>query len=260
MEKKYYVIGNWKMNPGNLNEAKSTAKTLQRITPNSKYVETVICPPSVFLYTLQKEIKGKTKYGHQGIHYEAKGAFTTKISASMAASAGAKFGIIGHSEERREGVTDEMVSGSLKNCLKEGMTPVLCVGENERDQNGFYFNIIRQQIETALSNIPKTRYTDIIIAYEPVWAIGKDAKRPASANEFLEIKIYIQKVITDLSNRKTADEVSIIYGGSADDTNILPFLEAGAMGFLPGRASLEPEVFSKMVLEVIDFAKNEGSK
>lgn len=260
MEKKYYVIGNWKMNPVNLNEAKSIAKTLQKITPNSKYIETVICPPSVFLYPLYKEVKGKIKYGHQGIHHDTKGAFTTKISASMVSSTGAKFAIIGHSEERRDGVTDDMIAGSIKNCLKEGIVPILCVGENERDQNGFYFNIIRQQIEVALSNIPKTRYTDIIIAYEPIWAIGKDAKRPASANEFLEIKIYIRKVITDLSNRKTSDEVSIIYGGSADDKNILPFLEVGAMGFLPGRASLEPEIFSKMVLEVIDFAKNEGSK
>jgi len=260
MEKKYYVIGNWKMNPATVSEAKSIAKLIQKITPNSKYIEAVICPPSVFLYSLSKEVKGKVKYGHQGAYFKDTGAYTTKISASMVASAGAKYVIIGHSEERKEGLSNENINDSLKAVLREGMTPVLCVGENERDQNGFYFNSIREQIEIALSGISKARYADIIIAYEPVWAIGSGAQRPASQSEFLEIKIYIQRIITDLSNRKTADEVPIIYGGSVDDTNINIFLEVGAMGFLPGRASLSPIIFSKMISEIVEFSKNERSK
>mgnify|MGYP000317162818 CR=1 FL=1 len=143
----------------------------------------------------------------------------------------------------------------LREALKAGLTPILCVGEKSRDHNGFYLHEIKTQIEDALRPVPKSSYQNILIAYEPLWAIGKDALREATAEEFREIAIFIRKIFSDMMGAKNAGELAVLYGGSADEKNALSFLEAGARGFLVGRASLDPRRFVVMVTLAEEFYK-----
>jgi triosephosphate isomerase len=122
------------------------------------------------------------------------------------------------------------------------------VGENNRDTNGFYLSFIKKQIEEGLKGVAKPQVKNIIIAYEPIWAIGSNALRVATPSEFLEIRIFIKKVIADMYDVKTANEVKIIYGGSVNPLNAESFIkEGGALGLLVGRDSLNKKKFSEII-------------
>jgi len=243
---KKIVIANWKMNPISEKEAERLFINTSKAVLGIKKTEVVACVPSLYLGKLKKFVK-KVKLGGQNIFYEESGAYTGEISAEMLYGVGARYVILGHSERRAMGETNEDINKKMKAALAVGLVPILCVGEKERDENHEYLNLIKTQVEECLKGVSRISISKIIIAYEPVWAIGKNAVREATPAEFLEMKIFIRKIFSGMFGLKIKTP-AIIYGGSADEKNAADFLKLGeADGFLVGRASLDVEKFSKII-------------
>jgi triosephosphate isomerase len=161
---------------------------------------------------------------------------------------GVTYVIIGHSERREMGETDEQVNKKLHSVLKEGLTPVVCIGEKKRDQWGRYLGQVESQIRKACAGISKAKLEQLVIAYEPIWAIGTGDT--ATSADVHEMKIFIQKVLTDIFGRGPAHKVRILYGGSVNAKNAAELMQEGmADGFLVGGASLRAEEFVGVIKE-----------
>ncbi|MDB5224858.1 MAG: triosephosphate isomerase [Candidatus Adlerbacteria bacterium] len=181
------------------------------------------------------------KVGAQAVSANT-GAHTGEVSAAMAKSVGATFTIVGHSERRAQGESDAAVYANLQAALAQKLIPVLCVGESERDPNGAHFEYIENQLTSALRGFNKA--SKLVIAYEPVWAIGKSAGDAMKPADLQEMHIFIRKTLTAILGRAVADTVSIIYGGSVEAENAASLLEEGGVsGFLVGHASATPNTF-----------------
>lgn len=247
MKMKKLIIGNWKMYPVNIQEACKKFIEIKKETRTLRRVQTVICPPFIYAGDLRKLTTNHIVLGAQNAWHESEGAYTGEVSPSQIASLGISFVIIGHSERRARGETDELINKKIIAAIKSGLTVILCVGEEKRDQDGNYLKYIATQIESALSGVSKKDLSKIIIAYEPVWAIGKDALRAASADDALEVSIFIRKTLANLY-KKGWEIVPILYGGSTNEKNAQEFLlKSQVDGLLVGRASLDPKVFGKIL-------------
>lgn len=245
---KKLIIGNWKMNPQSSKDSVLLFKNIGESVKNFKNIDVVICAPFLFLSDLKKLNNKKVILGAQDVYFEQKGAFTGEISALMLKDSGVKYVIIGHSERRSMGETNEIINKKLTSALKTKITPILCVGESTRSHDGFYLAKVREQISSCLSGISKSKIKQVIIAYEPVWALSStEGRHDATPHDFEEMKIYIRKILTDMYGHKVASEIRIIYGGSANKNNAESFLSVGADGLLPGKASLDFKNFSKIV-------------
>lgn len=247
MTKRKIIIGNWKMHPVNSKEAEKLFSGIQKSISKAKKTEVLICAPFLYLEKLKKLSK-KLKLGAQDSYPGNIGAFTGEISVKMLANLGVSHTIVGHSERRVHGETNEDVNKKIKSLISEGIIPILCVGERERDPEHSYLGFVKTQIEECLSGVSKTSLSKVIIAYEPIWAIGSDAARPGTPAEFLEMSIFIKKILTDKFGGKAVEDMRIIYGGSADPENVFAFLRDGkADGFLAGRDSLNVKKFAEIV-------------
>ncbi len=249
---KKIIIGNWKMNPSSLRQAEDLFKSTLKAIPNKLKTTIVICPPFVYLEPLLNLLKAKSKkqkavLGAQNVSFEEKGAFTGEISMEMLKDIGVKYVIVGHSEIRAGGESNLDINKKIKMALSFGITPVLCVGELERDENHEYLSFVKKQIEECLAGVIKSSISKIIIAYEPVWAVGKGSIREASPKEFHEMRIFIKKVLSDKFGAKMVEKVKILYGGSLHIDDISEFLKEDAGGFLVGRYSLDAKKFSEII-------------
>lgn len=245
---KKLIIGNWKMNPQSEKEAVILFKNIAQATKDIKNTDIVVCLPNVYFSAIKKLKNKKISIGAQNVFFEQSGAFTGEVSAKMLSNAGIKYVIVGHSERRSMGETNEVISKKISVVLKAKITPILCIGESERSHDGFYLAKVREQLSICLNGIPKNQIKQIIIAYEPVWALSSTINRhDATPHDFEEMKIYIKKILSDMFGQFTASSVRIIYGGSANKDNAQSFLEIGADGLLPGKASLDYKNFSKIV-------------
>ena len=243
---KKIVVGNWKMNPVSLKEAEKLFNNVSKSILGVKKTEVVICPP--FLYLGEFKKLKKISLGAQNAFWEEKGAFTGEVSSEMLSNLGIKYVILGHSERRALlGEGNVEINKKVKAAISAGLIPILCVGEHTRDENHEYLNFIKIQIEECLNGVSKNFISKVIIAYEPVWAIGHGA-HPATVEEFREMNIFIRKILSDKFGVKTVESMRIIYGGSVDEKNAEDFINGGkADGFLVGRASLDPKKFSNIV-------------
>lgn len=244
------VVGNWKMNPLSLKEAEKLFTNISKSVSNIKKTEIIICPPFIYLEKLKK-ISKKIYLGAQDTFGRDTGAYTGEVSGDMLYDIGVRYVILGHSERRSIlngiGESNETINKKLKASIAAGLNPILCVGENTRDENHEYLSFIKTQLEESLDGVSKNFISKIIIAYEPVWAIGKGAL-PARPEEFLEMSIFIKKILSDKFGLKMIEGIKIIYGGSVDEKNTLDFISKGrADGFLVGRASLNEKKFSNIV-------------
>ncbi len=238
------------MNPKSVRQAKDISEKITRGAKKFKNISVVIAPPAPFI--------GATKgiLGAQDVFYEKDGAYTGKISADILKSLAVKYVIVGHSEKRYPlsgggGDTDETINKKLKAVLNARLTPVLCVGELTRDHQSHYLHFIKEQIIRALKNVSKNIVGKVIVAYEPVWAIGKNAKNALDGEEALHMNIFIRKVIADIAGATTAKKIKIIYGGSVDVKNAEIFISLGKMdGLLVGRESLMPQKFLGIIENV----------
>lgn len=249
---KKLIVGNWKMNPVEEYKARDIVKQVKRASDKLKRSEVVICPPYLYLPLFAKA-KGKNfKMGSQNAHHELSGSFTGEVSFSQVYQFGVRFVIVGHSERRKMGETDEMVNSKVKSVINSGMSAIICVGESARDTNGDYLDLIKNQIRNALNDVPKKLLGNIVIAYEPIWAIG--AKEAMSPRDLHEMTIYIKKVLNDTFGF-VSEDVRIIYGGSVDKVNADTLIQEGNVsGFLVGRQSLVPKDFIE-IMKLVDEVK-----
>jgi triosephosphate isomerase len=239
--KKRLVIANWKMYVHSPVEAKKFLVALKRKAPKLSGVDTWVAPPSVLIPLLSGA--GSVKIGAQAVSAHAEGAHTGDISAAMAKSAGASFVIVGHSERRAVGESLESVQQQLVRVAEAGLTPVLCIGEKERTPEGSHFSDIEEQISSAVRGA-QSLLGKLVVAYEPVWAIGKSASEAMQTSELEETAIFIRKTLSEVLGREQALKVSILYGGSVEPENAASLItEGGVSGFLVGHASAKLESF-----------------
>lgn len=252
MKIKRIIIANWKMNPAFVSLAKELFAKVRRKTVGLRKTRVVICPPTAFLGDLRKSISLKCALGAQDVSSKnppfGVGAYTGEVSSAMLASLGVQYVIVGHSERRALGETDEVVNQKLNAVLKVGMTPILCIGEAVRDKEGDYLHFLRAELLASLGKAKKQDIAKIIIAYEPIWAVGKNAERADTPDELFEMTIFIRKILGESHGRAVAMEATILYGGSVNEKNAEAFLARGGVsGFLVGRASLDADSFGEIV-------------
>lgn len=245
------LIGNWKMAPGKASDALSLAKKTLLIARKYKKIKIISCIPSIHIPFITKQIKTTLSFGAEGVASTAEIAQTGLISSGMLKSYGVQYCIVGHSESRARGETDDEVVAATGALLQKKIIPVVCVGERERDAHGWYLSTVKGQIEKVVSGLQKVQIKQLVIAYEPIWAIGSNAVREATASECLEMIIFIRKVIADMVGEKESQKVTILYGGSVSEQNAASFItDGGAQGFLVGRVSLDARRFGLLAKNI----------
>jgi triosephosphate isomerase len=215
-------------------------KTNEMAKLYKKNMTTIVCPPAVFLSTVGKMKKIPLLIGAQGVAASDAVAQSGLMSATMLKENGAQYVIVGHSEMRARGDTNTEVKMQISRLLEKKLLPIVCIGEKSRDMQGWYLSEVKEQLETIFTDLTPALAKKIIIAYEPVWAIGAKAERAATPLECREMIIFIRKFLSDKYTEKGAKCIPIVYGGSADEFNAKSFITEGdAEGFLVGRVSLD---------------------
>ena len=255
MKKRNIVLANWKMNPETLGKAKEVFNSTRLAAKTLKNTDVIVCPPFPFVFPLSKLNVPKNLFlGTQNVFYEIKGAFTGEVSAGMIKDLKIKFSVVGHSERRAMGETNEIVRKKMAAAFDAGLSPILCIGEKERNKEGSHLSFIKNQIKECLFGLQKKHLVGINIAYEPIWAIGKSYKEAMSPTDIHETVLFIKKVITELFGKDIADGSRVLYGGSVEAINAGPMMEYGNIdGFLVGHASLTPS-FAE-ILKAADLRK-----
>ena len=242
--RKPIIAGNWKMH-------KTIAEALEFVNKdrvNNDKVEAVICAPFTLLKDLKQATKGTNiKIGAQNMHFEEKGAFTGEISPLMLKELDMDYVVIGHSERRQYfNETDETVNKKVLKALEVGIDPILCVGETlEEREAGNTKDVCKVQVEKALENVSKEDLAKVVIAYEPVWAIGTG--KTATSEDANDVIAYIREVVANLYG-ELANEVRIQYGGSVKPSNVAEIMNQSDIdGALVGGASLEANDYVELV-------------
>ena len=252
--KKFLIAANWKMNPQSLSKAKQLFLSLARGAKNIKKAEIVLCPPFVYLPQLAGlGGRGKLTFGSQNCFWEEKGAFTGEISVSMLKDLGCRYVIVGHSERRGYfGETGEVLNKKTKAVLASGLKAIFCVGETpEEKEGGRTKDILKLQIEEGLAGVPEEKIKDIIIAYEPVFAIGSGKACPPS--ELKAIVAIIKEILSRPYGDNVSQKIRVLYGGSVNSQNASDYIkDVGIDGLLVGGASLDAKEFLK-ILKCAEF-------
>jgi len=242
------IAGNWKMNK-NIVESVSLVKELKDFVRGIKGVDIVVCPPFASLWVVKEIINGTNlRLGAQNMYWETKGAFTGETSPLMLKDVGCEYIILGHSERRQYfKETSEEVARKTEAALSVNLIPIVCVGENlEERENGKTKSIIEQEIKALFSKIDSTLAARIIVAYEPIWAIGTG--RSSSPQDASIIIKFIRELFSSEYGSKIAERIRILYGGSVNPKNISEFInESDIDGALVGGASLYALSFSQIV-------------
>ena len=247
--RKNIIAGNWKMNK-NLSEAFQLVSELKNeLNGKSLHADVIVAPPSIALDAINSLVKGTNiKLAAQNMHSEDSGAFTGELSAEMLKSVGCDFVILGHSERRTIfGESDEFINKKVIKAIDSGITPILCCGESlEERENGTTFAVVEKQLTAGLKNLKNEQVAEVIIAYEPIWAIGTG--KTASPEQAQEVHAFIRNLLTRLTNAEVADNITIQYGGSVKPDNAKElFANPDVDGGLIGGASLKAEDFIQIV-------------
>ncbi len=250
MSRKPIIAGNWKMNK-TLDDALELVRAIRAGVRDIDSVETVVCPPFITLSAVSDTLAtSNVSVGAQNVYFEESGAYTGETAPNMIEGL-VSYCIIGHSERRQIfGESDEWVNKKAKALFAHGITPIICVGESlEQNQAGETESFVRGQIEGALDGLTAEQVANLVIAYEPIWAIGTGlTATPVDANR--TIGLSIRGVVADLYDEATAQSVRIQYGGSAKPENIASYmLQPDIDGALVGGASLKADSFVKMIEE-----------
>lgn len=237
------LVANWKNYPASLAEAKALLKEYAKKKLIYKKTFLYIAPPFPYFESVGAKAGGLGSLASQDFSSE-KGTYTGEVTSDILKSFGTKLAIVGHSERRALGETAEEVAEKAKAALKAGLTPLICFGEKARDAEGEYFRFLQDELATLLHGIGKKDAERIMLAYEPLWAIGASSSGPINPGDLSETVLFVKKVLTGFYGRETAEKLPILYGGSVDHTNAgLLLRNAGVRGLLVGRASLNAKSF-----------------
>ncbi len=246
--RKPVIAGNWKMNKTKLESIKLVTE-LKNLVPRTVEVDIIIAPPFTALTYVFEAITGSNiALAAQNCHWEDSGAYTGEVSPPMLKDLGCSYVILGHSERRQYfGETDSLVNKRLKAALRSKLIPIICVGESlEERKKGETFSVVEGQIKRGLADLTSPEFNEIIIAYEPIWAIGTgETATPAQAQEVHQL---IRKTLGELFGGNKAAKIRIQYGGSAKPDNITELMaQEDIDGALVGGASLEARSFAKII-------------
>lgn len=250
------IIGNWKCNPLTQKEADHLFKAIGQEARVAENSEIILCPPFVWLSLFSVAVKGsgKIKLGAQDGFWERRGAYTGEVSMEMLRDIGCQYVILGHSERRKYfNETDEVINKKIKAALSVRLKPILCLGEESQDSfdsEGRSLNEVSlkigDQLEKAIEGVSSVKVKDIIVAYEPVWAVGSG--RPCLPDDAMKAVLFLRKTLTKIYSRNIAEKVTMLYGGSVDFKNADSYLdETGINGLLIGGASLNASDFNKII-------------
>ena len=248
MARKIFIAGNWKMNT-TVEDAVALAKGVVEKVGGNTDVDVAVCPPYTNLSAVAEAVKGSAvKLGAQDVHWEAKGAFTGKVSCDMLKAVGVELVIIGHSEQRTcFGETNETVNKKVTAALAAGLLPIVCVGETLDERKGGKMNeVVEGHVRGAFEGVSKDDALKCTIAYEPVWAIGTG--ETATPEQAQEAHAFIRGILDDLYDDGVAQAVRIQYGGSMKPGNAKELLgQADVDGGLIGGAALKPDDFAGII-------------
>ncbi|MEQ8523408.1 triose-phosphate isomerase [Gracilimonas sp.] len=247
--RRFLIAGNWKMNCGPYDAAELLEGLKDKKAEVDENVDVLVCPPFVSIgmavnYLHDTDIQ----VGAQTLHFEENGAYTGEISGSMLAESGCNYVIIGHSERRQYfAETDTTVNKRSHKALEHKLAPIICVGESlDQRKSNEHYDLVKNQVTAALFDISDEDVLDVVIAYEPIWAIGTG--ETASTEQAQEMHEHIRKVIAGLYSPDTADQINILYGGSMKPANAKELLsQPDVDGGLIGGASLDAESFSEII-------------
>lgn len=243
-----FITGNWKMNK-TVEEACDLVRRLKVAIAGVEGVEVAIAPPFTALYAVLQELQGSAIHlSAQNLFWEEKGAYTGEVSPGMLKEVGCEYVIIGHSERRQFfGETDETVNRRMKAALGQGLKPIFCLGETLRErEEGETFPLLERQAEGGLRDLGEKEMKSVVVAYEPIWAIGTG--KTATPQQAEEVHRFIRERIERIYSRQIAEEVRIQYGGSVTPENVKGLMsQSNIDGALVGGASLKSETFSKIV-------------
>jgi triosephosphate isomerase len=243
-----FVVANWKMN-GTVSECRALATAVRDGLKRPRGVDVAVCPPFTALAAVAEVLAGSAvRLGAQNCHWEASGPYTGEISPVMLSELGCRYALVGHSERRREmGEVDEQINRKVQAVLAHGLTPVLCVGEStDERRQGLTFTTVEGQLRADLSGMAPEAIAKVVLAYEPVWAIGTGVN--ATPAQAVEVHSYLRGLLSELTSKDVAGTIRILYGGSvkADNTEALA-AEPEIDGVLVGGASLNAQTFVAIV-------------
>lgn len=246
--RKTIIAGNWKMNK-TPSQAAAFIEELKPLVSEFNHCEIVVCPPATALQTVVAACAGSNiAVGAQNVHWEASGAYTGELATDMLLDLGVKYVIIGHSERRQYfGETDETVNKRTKAALNAGLIPLTCIGEVlEEREGGKTEEVIERQVRLGFAGLTAEEMARVVVAYEPVWAIGTG--KTATPEMAQETHAFIRKVLTDMFNAETAGAVRIQYGGSMNANNAKELVACPDIdGGLIGGASLKSDAFRDLI-------------
>jgi triosephosphate isomerase len=242
------IAGNWKMYKTGP-EAVDTAQALAGLCTGVREVEVMIAPTFLSLPLVARAIEGSTvKTGAQNLYFEKQGAYTGEVSADMIKSAGAQYVIIGHSERRQFfGETDTFVAKKIRSAVLAGLKPILCIGETDSQrEDGKAFQVLEKQVSGGLEGFSTDELKDLVLAYEPVWAIGTG--KTAHAAQVNEVHQYLRALLANLFSKELAEQTRILYGGSVKPENAKELMGIQDVdGALVGGASLDADTFINII-------------
>lgn len=246
------IVANWKAYVETREEAKKLFALAKRLMTSVRRVRIVLAPSAPHLGLLAPGNRSKVALCAQDISDTTVSAATGEISGALLHNLGVKYVLVGHSEQRARGESDALVAEKVRRALVNGLIPILCVGERERDADAQYLLFLKQQIANVFSVLSPKERLEVIVAYEPVWAINKHASDAPSPQDIGEMVLYIRKVLNEYLPGKASTKVTILYGGSAEPGNVRAIAGgSGVDGFLVGHASADASMFTSLVKALV---------
>jgi triosephosphate isomerase len=238
------------MNPSSLTEARTLFDQVKRRVARARKTRIVVCPPDLYLGAIAASYRGTSiAFGSQDVSaHEKIGKHTGSVSGSILRNSGVSYCLVGHSERRADGETDSYIARKTRASLRSGLVTILCVGEAHRDTSGRYLRFVEKQIKESLKGVTRPLVTRLVLAYEPIWAIGKSAKNAMKPTDVHQMNLFVRKALVKQYGRKAGMKIPILYGGSVEPGNVGALIKEAAMdGFLVGHASRTPADFAEIV-------------
>ncbi len=240
------VVANWKMHPQTFRQARALFEATKKAAEAASSIDIIVAPPALYLHELAITYRGKRiRFAAQHAHWDGAGAYTGEVSLAQVKDAGARLVLIGHAERREMGESNDDTRKKVAGALKAKLTPILCVGEKVRGASGEHFGFVSGQLRAGFDDVALSALARVVVAYEPVWAIGSD--RAMQPRDMHEMAIFIRKTIVDQYGAG-GHRVKILYGGAVDAENAPVMLEGSDVdGLLVGRVSTDASEFRQLV-------------